>query len=169
MMRSRVTLAMTEAAAIERQSPSPPMTVRTGQGSRGALSPSTKAISGRMPSALTARTMARSEAWRMLMRSISATLAAPMPIRAQPRREDRHIEDHRRRHHRPRERTPPRLVDAADDAVAGDLEGKVGHGGDSVDSTGSDPMRLRVAGQGKSDRKTKPLDFGFMSGDLCAL
>ena len=44
--RSRTTLATIEAAAIERQSASPPTTQRTGQGSGGFRLPSTSAMSG---------------------------------------------------------------------------------------------------------------------------
>jgi hypothetical protein len=83
MIRSRVTLATTEAAAIERLSPSPPTTVRTGHGRVGATLPSTSATSGRTLSAATARDIARRVARRMLIRSISRTLAAPTPMRAQ--------------------------------------------------------------------------------------
>ena len=85
MMRSRVTLAMTEAAAIEKLRASPSTTVCTAQSTGGAMLPSTNAISGRTPSTATARAIANRAARRMLMRSISATLAAPTPICAVPR------------------------------------------------------------------------------------
>jgi hypothetical protein len=89
MMRSRVTLATTEAAAIEKLRPSPLTTVCIAQVSGGAISPSTRAVSGRTPRSATARVIAKSAARRMLMRSISATLAAPTPMRAAPRSRQR--------------------------------------------------------------------------------
>ena len=70
---------------MDSEVPSPPTTVRTGQGSVGATLPSTSAKSGSRRSAATARAMARSVARRMLMRSISALLAAPTPTAAQAR------------------------------------------------------------------------------------
>ena len=84
MMRSRVTLATTDAAAIEKLSASPLMTVRTAHGSGGGTLPSTSAISGLIPSAATARPIAARLARRMLMRSISPTLAAPTPMLTAP-------------------------------------------------------------------------------------
>src|SRR5207237_1344794 len=83
MIRSRVTLAITEAAAIEKLKASPVTTVLTAQDSGGGTLPSTSAISGTSPSAATARRIARRLARRMLMRSISRVLAAPTPILAQ--------------------------------------------------------------------------------------
>ena len=85
MTRSRVTLATTDAAAIEKLSPSPPMTVSTAQATGGAIPPSTRAMSGKTPSAAMARAIANSDARRMFRESTSRTLAAPIPIWAPPR------------------------------------------------------------------------------------
>ncbi len=90
MIRSRVTLATTEAAAIEKLRESPLTMVRTGQAIGGAMAPSTSAVSGATASASTARAIANSEARRILSRSISRALAAPTPIRAAPRPAQRH-------------------------------------------------------------------------------
>ena len=94
MIRSRVTLATIEAAAIDRLEASPLTIVRTAQGRVGAMLPSTSATSGRLPvrasSAAAARRIASRLARRMLIRSISATLAAPTPIPTTPLRTPAH-------------------------------------------------------------------------------
>jgi len=68
MMRSRATLAMTEAAAIEKLRASPSMTVCTSQSTGGAMLPSTSAISGRTPRTATARAIA-SDSSRVIFNS----------------------------------------------------------------------------------------------------
>ena len=79
IIRSRVTLAMMEAAAMESDSASPAMTVRTGQGSCGARLPSTRARLGGVASWRSASAMAQKVACRILSRSMRATSAMPMP------------------------------------------------------------------------------------------
>src|SRR5438034_1386965 len=157
MVRSRVTLATTEAAAIEKLSASPLTTVFTAHDSGGATLPSTSAMSGRSPSAVTARAIATRLARRMLIWSISPRLAAPTPMRTAPIRALKQraitalaqlaaqhlriieraaqlaakapaIDDDRRGDDRPRQRSPPRLVDAADDPRAAALDGEIRHG-----------------------------------------
>ena len=147
MIRSRVTLAATEAAAIEKLRPSPLTMVCTGQASGGAMLPSTRAMSGRTPSEATARAIASNAARRMLIRSISRALAAPTAICAAPRATQcaerppadvplrggqqlrivelvaqgsgkaARIEDHRGGDDRAGERPAPGLIDAADDPL----------------------------------------------------
>ncbi len=70
--RSRVTLAMIEAAAIEATMPSPPITASQSQDVASLSRPSTKTCCGISGSACTARASAQSEARRMLSRSIRA-------------------------------------------------------------------------------------------------
>ena len=82
MSRSRVTLAITLAAAMDRLAPSPPTIARYGTGSPLTGSPSTSARSGGGANCATARAMARCVARRMFRESISATLADATPIRA---------------------------------------------------------------------------------------
>ena len=77
--RSRTTLATMEAAAIEAMRASPLTIASTGQGSRGGSLPSTRAMSGVQGRAASARHMARSDAWRMLMASISLCEIDAMP------------------------------------------------------------------------------------------
>ena len=72
MMRSRVTLAMTLAAAMERLSASPPTSAVAGTGNGRTGNPSIKACCGATGSAATARRIASWVARRMLMRSISS-------------------------------------------------------------------------------------------------
>ena len=154
MIRSRVTLATTEAAAIVKLSVSPLTTVFTAQDSGGAILPSTSAMSGATPSAATARAIALRLARRILMRSISATLAAPMPIRgarapaaarhsrpraargsaasnrrdpANSRGKQRAVDNHRRGDDRAGKRPAPGLVDAAHHAAAAILDGEIRH------------------------------------------
>ncbi len=82
MIRSRVTLAMIDAAAMLTERPSPLTSARASQGKPpGTLLPSIKANAGTSGRAATARRMARNVACRMLSRSISATLAIPIPKR----------------------------------------------------------------------------------------
>ena len=69
--RSRTTLATIEAAAIEAIVASPFTKASTAQGRGGGSLPSTSAMSGVQGRAASARRMASSEAWRMLMVSIS--------------------------------------------------------------------------------------------------
>ena len=80
--RSRSTLATIDAAAIEKQSASPPTTHCTLQHNAGGLLPSTRATSGGMRSRSTARAIASMVACRMLSLAISATDAAPTPMSA---------------------------------------------------------------------------------------
>jgi hypothetical protein len=75
-----MTLAMMEAAAIDRLVPSPPTTHCVAQPKGGAILPSTSAQSGVLGRRRTARCMARWLARRILIVSISATEAAPTPI-----------------------------------------------------------------------------------------
>ena len=70
--RSRVTLAMMEAAAIELTKPSPPITASHSQGSAIRSRPSTNTCFGASGSACTARASAHSEARKILSRSIRA-------------------------------------------------------------------------------------------------
>ena len=86
MIRSRVTLATMEAAAIDIESESPRTTVSTRQGMSGARLPSTSATDGRRGRAARARPIAVSVAPSTLSSSISRTLAAPIPISAHSRR-----------------------------------------------------------------------------------
>src|SRR6516165_1072853 len=145
MIRSRVTLATTEAAAIEKLSASPLTTVCTAQVSGGAITPSTSAVSGRTPSTATARAIAKSAARRMFRRSISPALAAP-PERTvaglalgpgqhfriiepvtQHFREPAGLEDHRSGDHRPGQRPSPDLIDAAHQSLALTLDREIRH------------------------------------------
>ena len=76
---SRVTLATIEAAAIDSERRSPPITRRAGQISpSGTSRPSISAKSGAGSSAPSARAIARKVAPRMLNSSISAALANAM-------------------------------------------------------------------------------------------
>ena len=84
MARSRSTLAMIEAAAIDSDRPSPPITHWTVQASGGGWLPSTSARSGGVGRRETARRIASRAACRMLSRLISDTEAAPTPISARP-------------------------------------------------------------------------------------
>ena len=86
MIRSRVTLATIEAAAIDSERESPRTTVSTRQGRSGARLPSTRAAAGRRGRAASARFIAWKVACNMSISSISRTPAAPTPISAQPRR-----------------------------------------------------------------------------------
>ncbi len=79
-MASRVTLATIEAAAIEAICASPPMTDSAGKASVGGSLPSTSTKAGASASAATARRIASSVAWRMLIVSISAAVALAMPM-----------------------------------------------------------------------------------------
>ena len=79
MIRSRVTLAKIEAAAIEADLLSPLTIGRVGRPKEGARLPSTMIMSGGVASWERARDMARKVALRMLWRSISAGSAMPIP------------------------------------------------------------------------------------------
>ena len=80
-----MTLATIDAAAIETDSPSPRTTARAaGASPGGTIAPSTSADAGAQGRSATARRIARKLACRMFIASISATLATPTPIRAQP-------------------------------------------------------------------------------------
>ena len=79
MTRSRATLAMIEAAAIDRLLASPLTSVTPWHGnSLGQALPSIKAVSGQNANPSTARRIAKSDASRMLSASISSTLAQPI-------------------------------------------------------------------------------------------
>ncbi len=83
MIRSRVVFATIEAAAIDRLNASPLMIDRAA--SRRVLGiklPSISANSAAWGSASNARIMARCDAWRILIWSISSTVAMPTPISA---------------------------------------------------------------------------------------
>ena len=80
MARSRVTLASTDAAAMDRLNPSPPITQLAGQGRAGARLPSTRTWSGRAGRRNTARRMASKLAPNIFRVSISVTEAAPIPV-----------------------------------------------------------------------------------------
>src|SRR6266481_2617833 len=121
IMRSRVTLAMTEAAAIEKLSESPLTTVCTTAVMGGAMLPSTSTTSGLIPSTSTARAIANSAARRMLTRSISCALVA------EHFRETAGVKNHGSRDHRPGERPPPCLIDAAHQAPAPAFEREIRH------------------------------------------
>ena len=82
MIRSRVTLATMDAAAIERHVASPRTTAVAGQASFGTRLPSIRVCAGATGSASTARAMASMVASRMLSRSTSPTLAQPTPVQA---------------------------------------------------------------------------------------
>ena len=155
MMRSRVTLAMTEAAAIEKLKPSPPTTVFDRAGQRRRDVAVDQRDVGRDPRAPRRRAhIAMRLARRMLMRSISRTLAAPTPIARAARQaharqiprarrgvssfesssrgaelaaEAAAVDDHRGGHHRAGQRPAPGLVDAADDALAASLDREIRH------------------------------------------
>ncbi len=79
MMRSRVTLAMIEAAAIEKQRPSPPTTVVNGTFPSGNMLPSTSKWSGTRVSFATASCMARKVAFRIFIASIISCDTIPTP------------------------------------------------------------------------------------------
>ncbi len=81
MARSRATLAMTEAAAMEGHFASPSMTVISAQPSPAFLLPSMRQRCGCAASPATARRMASRLAWRILWASISSTEATPMDQR----------------------------------------------------------------------------------------
>ncbi len=84
MIRSRVTLAITLAAAIERLKASPPTKAVCGMGNGRTGKPSIKTCSGAMASAATARRIAWWVALKILMRSTSSLpemeTAQPMPF-----------------------------------------------------------------------------------------
>jgi hypothetical protein len=82
MMRSRVTLAMIEAAAIDRHFASPLTIERAGTQSLGVLLPSTRTSLGFTDSWATASAIAHIVACRMLSRSMRATSAIPTPTSA---------------------------------------------------------------------------------------
>ena len=81
-MLSRVTLAMIDAAAMDKEIESPLTIVCPGQGKAGIRLPSTSAKSGLTGRALPARSIALKVAPRMLNFSISCGVAAPIPILA---------------------------------------------------------------------------------------
>ena len=79
-MVSRVTLAMMEAAAIDRHLASPRTMARLAHFSRGGtLLPSTSTSFGRQGRSSTASAMAHSEALRMFSASMRSTPATPTP------------------------------------------------------------------------------------------
>ena len=93
MYRSRTTLAITLAAAMDRLRPSPPTIARDGAGNPGTGRPSTSRKSGGGRTRPTARRMARWVAQWMSRRSISSTVAHPTPIETsgRPRKRRAHV------------------------------------------------------------------------------
>src|SRR6056297_849101 len=86
MIRSRVILATIEAAAMDKDLPSPLTTACAGScRPRGIRLPSISAMSGGVASPAIARSIARCEARRMLSLSISSTEAWAMETSAMPR------------------------------------------------------------------------------------
>ena len=86
MIRSRLTLATIEAAAIDSERPSPPTSARPGQGNPGGTRlPSISAAPGAGSNAPIARRMARSVARKMVRVSMSSTEAMPTPTEAAAR------------------------------------------------------------------------------------
>ena len=79
IIRSRVTFAMIDAAAIAVQRESPWITARCAISRSGIRKASTSTQSGEGASTSTARCIARSDAWWMLMESISSGWAAATP------------------------------------------------------------------------------------------
>ena len=86
MIASRSTFARMDAAAMLKHTASPFTTVRKGRVSWAKRLPSTSRNSGGSAIAATARRMARKLACRMLISSISAAEASPMPKLSAPAR-----------------------------------------------------------------------------------
>ena len=82
MMKSRVTLAIMEAAAIERDFESPLMICLCGYGRLSLSLPSINNISGSMPRLATASSIAHMVALRIFISSMARLSIIPIPMEA---------------------------------------------------------------------------------------
>ena len=139
MMRSRVTLAMIEAAAIDRHLESPLTMARVWHSRFGVRLPSIRATAGDVSSLRTAWRMAHKVAFRILIRSMrsgsaiaTATAAVSVMRVKRTSRSSRvqglgirdagwnflRVQDHRRCDHRASPRTTTGFIDSGDGAIA---------------------------------------------------